>query len=188
MKHSYIEALKRFRRENKRLPNYKEMMEIFGLKSRSSVFYVVSKLIEQGIVSKDNTGKIIPASLDELPLIGVIRAGFAAAADEELKDTIDLDQFLVRKPEASYVLKVTGDSMIDAGIHENDLVVFERTGEYKPGDIVVAQTEDGYTLKYLRKKNNKMYLEAANDKYPDIHPREGSIVGVVVAQVRKYRG
>lgn len=187
MKESYIQSLKRFRKTHGRLPNYREMMDLFNLKSRSSVFYVVSKLIEQGLVSKDNTGKLIPASLDELPLVGVIKAGFAAPADEELKDTIDLDQFLIRKPEASCVLEVSGDSMIDAGIHDGDLVIFERTSDYKPGDIVVALTENGYTLKYLRKKNNKFFLEAANAAYPNIYPAEGAIMGVVVAQVRKYK-
>ncbi len=76
--------------------------------------------------------------------------------------------------------------MIDAGIQEGDMVVFERTNDYKSGDIVVALTEDGYTLKYLRKKDGKYYLEAANEHYPDIHPREGEIIGVVISTFRTY--
>lgn len=76
--------------------------------------------------------------------------------------------------------------MEDAGIHEGDMVVFERTHDYKPGQIVVALTEDGYTLKYLRKRGATYYLEAANEKYPDIFPKEGEIIGVVTATFRKY--
>ena len=76
--------------------------------------------------------------------------------------------------------------MEGAGIYEGDMVVFERTHSYKPGDIVVARTEDGYTLKYLRKKGNTYYLEAANEKYPDIYPKEGEILGVVTSTFRTY--
>jgi len=66
------------------------------------------------------------------------------------------------------------------------MVIFERTHDVKPGDIVVALTEDGYTLKYLRKRGKTFYLEAANDRYPDIHPQEGEIQGKVTASFRKY--
>lgn len=76
--------------------------------------------------------------------------------------------------------------MQDAAILEGDLVIFERGTEPKVGDIVIALLEDGYTIKYLRKKQGKLYLEAANPKYPDIYPREGQIIGVVVATFRTY--
>ena len=76
--------------------------------------------------------------------------------------------------------------MEDAGIQNGDMVIFERTHSYKPGDIVVALTEDGYTLKYLRQKGKTLYLEAANDRYPDIYPKEGEIIGKVTSTFRKY--
>ena len=76
--------------------------------------------------------------------------------------------------------------MEDAGIQSGDMVIFERTQAYKPGDIVVALTEDGYTLKYLRKKMETFYLEAANDRYPDIYPKEGEILGRVTSSFRTY--
>lgn len=176
-----------FYRSHKRMPSVTELMELFGLSSRSSGFYVMQKLVEQGVADKDSTGKLVPGpELFTLPVLGHIRAGFAAPAEEELADTITIGEYLLGRPEASYLLKVEGDSMIDAGIQEGDMVVFERTNDYKPGDIVVALTEDGYTLKYLRKKDGKYYLEAANENYPDIHPREGEIIGVVVSTFRTY--
>lgn len=119
-------------------------------------------------------------------MLGRIQAGFAAPAEEELADTITLGEYLIRHKESTYLLKVAGDSMQDAGIHEGDMVVFERRHDAKPGDIVIALTEDGYTIKYLRKKSGKLFLEAANNKYPKIVPNEGEIIGVVTATFRTY--
>ena len=124
--------------------------------------------------------------LAPLRLLGTIRAGFAAPAEEELADTITIGDYLIRHKESTYLLKVEGDSMNDAGILSGDMVLFERGADAKVGDIVVALTEDGYTLKYLRKKNGRAYLEAANAMYPDIHPHEGQIIGVVTASFRTY--
>ncbi len=121
-----------------------------------------------------------------LPFLNYVRAGFASPAEENIADTISVGEYLIRNKDASYLLQVVGDSMIDAGIHEGDMVIFERTGSYKPGDIVIALTEDGYTLKFLRKKGSAYFLEAANNKYPPIYPKEGEIIGVVTGTFRKY--
>lgn len=121
-----------------------------------------------------------------LPLLNVVRAGFASPAEEDMADTISVGEYLIRDKEASFLLEVVGDSMEGAGIMEGDMVIFERTGEYKPGDIVIALTEDGYTLKFLRKKGSTFYLEAANETYPPIYPKEGQIIGVVTGTFRKY--
>lgn len=176
-----------FYHKQKRMPSITEIMTLFHLSSRSSGFYVAEQLVKEGVAEKDRSGKLVPGpDLFTLPVLGHIRAGFATPAEEELADTITIGEYLLRRPEASYLLKVEGDSMQDAGIQEGDMVVFERTNDYKPGDIVVTLTEDGYTLKYLRKKDGKYYLEAANENYPDIHPREGSIIGVVISTFRTY--
>lgn len=188
MKEVYKTKVLGFYRTHKRMPNISEVMEVLGLKSRSAAFYAVQKLVEAGIVEKDSAGKLIPTSaLHALPMVGHIRAGFAAPSEEEIADTITVGDYLIRHKDSSYLLQVVGDSMIDAGIQEGDMVIFERGTDYKPGDIVVALTEDGYTLKYLRKKGTQFYLEAANSKYPLIHPREGEIIGVVTSTFRKYK-
>ena len=184
---THADAVRRFYRQHKRMPSVTELMRLFKLSSRSSAFYIGEQLSKQGIVVKDRTGKLVPGpEFHAVPLVGRIRAGFAAPAEEELADTISIGEYLLRRPEASYLLTVDGDSMKDAGIHHGDMVVFERTQDYKPGDIVVALTEDGYTLKYLRRKGRQYYLEAANEDYPDIHPQEGQIIGVVTSTFRKY--
>lgn len=180
-------ALLSFYRKNRRMPNITEMMELFGLASRSSAFYASERFVAEGYASKDRTGKLVPApGLFRVSLLGHIRAGFAAPAEEELADTVLIGDYMIGDPNASYLLQVEGDSMQDAGIQSGDMVVFERTQGFRPGDIVVALTEDGYTLKYLRKKGRGFYLEAANDRYPDIYPKEGQIIGKVTSSFRKY--
>jgi SOS-response transcriptional repressor LexA len=124
---------------------------------------------------------------EKLILLGRIRAGFAAPAEEELADTVSIGEYLIRHKESSYLLKVEGNSMQDAGILSGDMIIFERRGDAKAGDIVVALTEDGYTLKYLRKKGSRIYLEAGNSQYPNLYPAEGQVIGVVVASFRTYR-
>lgn len=176
-----------FYRKHRRMPSISEIMGLFGLSSRSSAFYVSERFVEEGYVTKDATGKLVPASgLFSVPLLGHVRAGFAAPAEEELADTVSIGEYLLGDPNASYLLQVEGDSMQDAGIQNGDMVIFERTHTYKSGDIVVALTEDGYTLKYLRQKGKTFYLEAANDQYPDIYPKEGEIIGKVTSTFRKY--
>lgn len=176
-----------FYRKNRRMPSISEIMNLFGLSSRSSAFYVSERFVEEGYVTKDGTGKLVPApGLFSVSLLGHVRAGFAAPAEEELADTVSIGEYLLGNPNASYLLQVEGDSMQDAGIQNGDMVIFERTHTYKPGDIVVALTEDGYTLKYLRQKGKRFYLEAANDRYPDIYPKEGEIIGKVTSTFRKY--
>lgn len=128
----------------------------------------------------------IKTGLHALPLLGHVRAGFASPAEEDAADLLSLDEYLLRDKDASYLLRVVGNSMEGAGILEGDLVVFERTGMYKPGDIVIALTEDGYTIKYLRKERGHYFLEAAHADYPRMHPKEGQIIGVVTGSFRKY--
>ncbi len=187
MKEEYRAAVLKFFRGRKRMPNISEIMTLCRFSSRSSAFYVVEQLVKEGIVEKDASGKLVPTSLlHEVRRVGRVRAGFASPAEEELADTITVGEYLIRDKNASFLLEVEGDSMEGAGIKPGDMVIFERSGNYKPGDIVIALTEDGYTIKYLRKKNTMFYLEAANPKYPNIHPKEGQVIGVVTGTFRKY--
>jgi DNA polymerase V len=123
----------------------------------------------------------------KLKLLGTIKAGFASPNEEEMADNISIGDFLLRNKDASYLLQVDGDSMRDSGILDGDMVIFERTTDCTPGDIVVALTEDGYTLKYLRKKGKQFFLEAANSDYPPLYPKEGEIIGVVTSTFRRYK-
>jgi SOS regulatory protein LexA len=186
-KTDYTSKVLGFYRSRRRMPSITEVMKLCGFSSRSSAFHLVEKLVKDGTVEKDSKGKVVPsANMHSLKVLGSIRAGFAAPAEEELADTITVGDYLIRHKESSYLLRVEGDSMKDAGILDGDMVIFERRGDAKPGDIVAALTEDGYTLKYLRKKGAKIYLEAANESYPKFYPAEGQVIGVVVSAFRNY--
>lgn len=171
-----------------RMPSYSEMLDLFGYKTKSAVDYAVKKLIKIGLIKKDKKGKLIPHKiLKEIKLLGLVEAGFPSPAEEELVDTINLDDYLVPNKDASYILKVKGDSMEGAGIVEGDMVVVERGKNPKPGDIVIAEVDGEYTMKYLRNKSGKNYLEAANPKYKPIYPEnELKITAIVKAVIRKY--
>ncbi len=120
-------------------------------------------------------------------VMGEVCAGFPSPAEEELRDTISFDDYLVTHRETSFLLSVTGDSMIGAGIMEKDLVVVERGRPPKNGDIVLVEVDGKWTMKYFRKKGKTVTLEAANPKYPPIVPQtELRIAGVITALVRKY--
>jgi len=131
---------------------------------------------------------LLPGKLfREVRLLGLVEAGFPSPAEEELVDTMSLDDFLVDKPEATFLLRVKGDSMKDAGIVEGDLVIVERASSAKVGDIVIADVDGESTMKYLRKRGRNFYLQAANDAYNDIYPEDDmKIEAVVRGVIRKY--
>lgn len=183
-----IGKLAQFYSSNKRMPSYSEMMKLFGYKTKSAVDYSVKKLIEKGFLSKDKSGYLMfKNGFGNLKVLGLIEAGFPTSASEEMLDTMSLDEYLVENKEATYILKVKGESMIDAGIMPGDLVLVERGAEAKNGDIVIAEIDGGYTLKYFKIKNKKACLEAGNKKYKDIYPEEELRISAVVRSViRKY--
>ncbi|MCI0565641.1 LexA family transcriptional regulator [bacterium] len=170
------------------MPGYQEIMDLLGFKSKNAVYKLINKLIDDGIVGKDSKGKLIPNKLfGEIPLLGVVEAGFPSPAEEDLADTINFDDFLIENRGATYILTVKGDSMIDAGIHEGDMVIAERGSEPRDGDIVIAELDGGWTMKYLRKKGNQTYLEPANKRLKNMYPKEGlHVAAIVKAVVRKY--
>jgi repressor LexA len=107
--------------------------------------------------------------------------------DEQLTDTMNLEDYLIEDKSSTYLLEVKGDSMIDAGIQEGDLVIAERKGEPKPGDIVIAEVDGGWTMKYFRKQGNTIFLEPANKKYRPIYPEQDlKVAAIVKGVVRKY--
>jgi repressor LexA len=163
-------------------------MELVGFRSRHAVSRLVDRLVAEGLVTKDAQGKLIPTRPNgEVPLLGIVEAGFPSPAEEELIDTMSLDQYLIENREATYILKVKGDSMLDAGIQPGDLVIVERTNAPRVGDIVIAEVDGQWTMKYLRKRGTMLYLAPANKKYKPIVPKEElKIVAVVKAVVRKY--
>ena len=120
-------------------------------------------------------------------MAGSVKAGFPSPEEEALCDVMSMDEYLVAKPDSSFLLKVSGDSMNGEGIMEGDLVIIEKGRNPKVGDIVIAEVDGEWTIKYFRKEGKRVVLEAANSKYPIIRPKtELKIGGVVTAVIRKY--
>ncbi len=113
-------------------------------------------------------------------------AGFPSPAEESLLDTISLDEYLIERPEATFMLRVDGDSMREAGIMPGDVVLVERGREARNGDIVIACVDGAWTMKYFFKDGAGVRLEPANKKYAAIRPRQTLIVeGVISGVIRK---
>lgn len=178
-------------------PSLADLAKAFGVRSKNSIAKVVNALVLQKHIHKDPKGriKILPQHDDErsgwnpffLPLFGPIAAGFAAPVEEQAEEKISLDEYLIKDKASTFLLRVKGDSMIDAGIHEGDLVIVERDKTPKVHDVVVGVLDGEYTLKRLRKDKGKYYLQAENPKYPDLYAMdELQVAGVVVGTVRKY--
>jgi len=188
MYNSHKEKLIRFYNRDKRMPTYREMMTLFGFKSKNAVSRLVDKFIEEGIVAKDHLGRLIAdISLSSIPMLGSVKAGFPADVAEELKDTINIDEYLIDKKENSYMLTVDGDSMIDAHIADGDMVLVEKTKTAKDGQIVIANVDGEFTMKYFKKDGDKVWLLPANKNFKPIYPKMYlTIIAKVIAVIRKY--
>lgn len=184
----YREKIFTFYRKNKRMPTYTEIMALAGFKSKNAVFKLVKRLKKSGFVSQDDSGRLVPERIfGEVALLGLVEAGFPSPAEEELADRVSLDDYLINRKEATYMLRVKGDSMKDAGILEGDLVLVEKTETPRLGEIVIARVDGDWTIKYLRQGKEGFFLEPANQKYRPIFPtQELNIVAVVKAVIRRY--
>ena len=184
-----IEQLRLFYSLEKRTPTFSEMATLFGYRSKNAVYGPLDKLIQSGYLEKrpDKTLRFTSKITGSSRLLGTVQAGFPSPAEEELVDTINLDQYLVQNPEATYLLTVSGDSMIEAGIHPQDIVLVEKGNTPKKGDIIIAQVEGEWTMKYFGKDKKGIYLDPANRQYNRIRPeRSLTIGGIVKAVIRKY--
>ncbi len=183
-----LSPLKKFYRLNRRLPSYSEMLKIFGVPSKRTIYQYVQELVDEGFIQKLK-GKLAPTKrFFGIPLLGNIQAGYPILAQQD-KSYLTLDEYFIEKPDNSFLLRVTGDSMINAGIFEGDLVVIEQKGDWGAEDVVLAEIDNQWTLKILKKVNGKAHLEAANPAYPAFYPKqELKIHGVVRAVLRKMNG
>lgn len=147
----------------------------------------------------DYNDKIVPESpgdeavqLVEMPRMAQegIHAGFPSPATDYMTQAIDLNKELVRHPAATFYGRVVGDSMIDAGVDEGDILVIDKAVEAQDGDMAVCFVDGEFTLKHLRIREGRVILVPANDKYPVIEVDEGTdfkMWGVVTYVIKKVR-
>ena len=189
---SHLNKIKDFYFKNKRMPSYSELADIMRFKSKNAAQYWIKKWLKEGIVHKDSVGKLMPGKIFfPVKVLGTVQAGFPSPAEEENVDTISLDDWLITNKEASFMLKVTGDSMIDAGICPGDMVIVHRGKQPKSGDIVIAEVDGEWTIKYFSVSGSgdkkSVILKPANKAFKPIVPRdELKVAGVVTSVIRRY--
>jgi SOS regulatory protein LexA len=186
---SRIRKIARFYNQKGRMPSFSEIAEMTGFRSKNAVYKLVNKLEKLKVLERDDKGRLIALSIAApVKLLGTVEAGFPSPAEEELADNLSLNDLLIQNPEATFLLKVSGDSMSEAGIFPGDMVLVDKGAQAKNGDIVIAEVDGEWTMKYLKKQGENVVLMPANPKYQPIRPKkELKIAGVVTAVVRKYR-
>ena len=118
-----------------------------------------------------------------------VSAGFPSPAEDHMGSKIDLNQLLIEHPSATYYIRVNGDSMLDAGILNGDLLIVDRSLEVINNSIVVAYIDGDFTVKRIRKNKNKLFLQAENSKYQPIEITEEmnfELFGVVAHAIHHF--
>lgn len=169
-------------------PSLEEVGNKFGLVI-STVHQHIKALESKGYLIKEENQprglSLFKQTSDsaEIPLLGVIAAGTPIEPIEN-PEQVNVPKNLISRPGDYYALKVKGDSMIDDGILDNDIVVIKSQSTANSGDTVVAVTENGATLKIFRKNNNNIYLEPRNKRLSNIYPSQIEIRGKLVGLLR----
>lgn len=180
-------------------PTIREMREYFGVSSDNSILKHIKALEEKGYIIKDDTPRGIKllssvkerleSSEKKLPLLGMVPAGGPILTEEYIESWMKVGDDIVHNFKNSYLLRVTGDSMIDVGIYEGDVLVVCGSLEPRVGDVVVGLVDNQNTVKtYMKDATGNVYLKPENPNYDNIYP-EGSLCvqGVVTGLIRQYR-
>lgn len=175
-------------------PSISEMAKFLKVSSKNGVAKLLNALEASGHIKTSGKargiqvlnalGESLQKGLVAVPLLGYIQAGSPHLAEEQIEDWINLPQSMIKGRRDVFLLRVRGDSMINAGIYEGDLVIVRPTKEVKNNDIVVALLHDEATVKRFIQIKNRAYLKAENPDYKNIYPKEdwmvqGKVVGVI---------
>jgi SOS regulatory protein LexA len=186
----YLARLQDYYARHRVMPSYARIGALVGLNSKASVAGLVLRLKSEGFVESTPDRRLKPGRrFFERPVAESVQAGLPTLAPDIIApDTITIDERLIPNPSKTVLIKVKGDSMIDAGIHEGDLVVVEKRISANIGDIVVAILDNEFTLKRFDREKGRVILRPENKAYPVIRPKgDAEIFGVVVGLFRMYR-
>jgi repressor LexA len=185
---SYLALLQDYYARHRALPSYASIGQLLGLKSKSSVAAMVARLKLAGYLDTTPDRRLAPTArfFEREVAESPVQAGMPNPVDDGRGDALTIDDYLIERPSQTVLIRVRGDSMMDAGILEGDLVVVEKTTVAKRGDVVVAIVDGQFTLKRLDLERGRFILVPENKAYPVIRP-EGTleIFGVMVGLVRK---
>lgn len=176
-------------------PSVREIGQALGLTSSSTVHSHLSALEKKGYLRRDpSKPRALEVLRDEheipakkvvpIPIVGRVTAGQPILAQQNIEDYFPLPVEFVRSDEA-FILYVRGDSMIDAGIYDGDMLVVRRQPTAKDRDIVVARIEDEATVKRFFREDGRIRLQPENPRMDPIYVRDVAIEGVAVAVIRR---
>lgn len=179
-------------------PAVREICEAVNLRSTSSVHSHLETLERNGYIRRDPTKpraieicddnfQMVRTETSSLPIIGTVAAGAPILAEENIESYFPIPAELVPAGEPSFILKVKGDSMINAGIHNGDQVFVQQCKSANNGDIIVALLDDSATVKTFYKEKDHIRLQPENDSMEPIIVKDCQILGKVFGVFRYYK-
>lgn len=177
-------------------PSVREICAAVSLKSTSTVHGHLKRLEKKGFIKRDpskpraleiNELSTPKKEMVNIPIVGKITAGLPILATENVEDTFPLPIDYIKHDNELFMLKVSGESMINAGIHNNDLAIIESTNSAKNGEIVVALIDDSATIKRFYKEKDHIRLQPEDDTMNPIIVPDCSILGKLVGIYRSYK-
>lgn len=184
----HLAKLQDYYAKHRVLPSYSRIGELVGLRSKASVAELVQRLKAEKYLKSTPDRRLKPGDrFFDRAIAEAVQAGAPMPVFDSVPDVLGIDDYLVRNPSRTVLIRVKGDSMIDAGIHAGDVVVVEKKAAANIGDIVVAIVENEFTLKRLANEKGRLILQPANRAHAVIRPRGSlEIFGVVVGMFRRY--
>lgn len=190
--------IKQFYAHNKYTPSIREICSHFNLKSSATVKVHIDEIIEKGFLRRDSKNPryleiMVPNEFEHInediinvPLLGKVTAGNPIEAIENPDEYFPLPTTLIPNNKEVFTLRVSGESMINAGIHDNDIVIIAKQNVAKNGDIVVAMNDENeVTLKTFYKEKDYFRLQPENDLMVPIILKEVTIIGKAIGLYRK---
>lgn len=176
-------------------PSVRQIAQAVGLKSTSTVHGHLQRLEKKGLIHRDTMkpramevvgGKVIdvPEGISAVPVVGHVQAGIPILAEENLEDYVQLPEVMLGRGK-HFILRVHGNSMINAGIMDDDYIIVRETKDVNNGDIIVAMIDDACTVKRFYRQIGGMYrLQPENDEMEPIYTRRLDVIGLVVSMFR----
>jgi repressor LexA len=193
-----LKFIENYQLQNGKSPTIREMRDYMKVSSDNSILKHLIALEKKGFIKKDDTPrgiKLLESVKHKLqndtvsiPLLGFVPAGGAVSAEENVDSWMTFDKTAIPNPKHTFMLRVTGNSMVDAGIFEGDMLIADSRKEPHVGDVVIGLVDNENTVKRLVKKDGNYFLKAENQEYPDIYPvLKLEIQGVVIGLIRTYK-
>ena len=172
-------------------PSIREICSQFKIKSTKAIHSHLKTLEEKGYIKRDSNARSIEIlgrkRVVNLPLVGTVAAGRPILAVENIEDSIPVAWDMAKNMRDGFILKVRGDSMIDAGINEGDMIIVKPQPQADNGDIVVALIDDEATVKKYFRRRDHVVLQPYNSRYAPIKvDHDFRLVGKVMGLIRKY--